>query len=68
MDTGAVITNKSTNQMTGLDQMMAVGLMSMINEETHQANDFHLKFSRGRAEKGVWRATSFTQQRELLVL
>lgn len=35
MDTGAVITNKPTNQAAGLDQMIAVGLMSKINEEIH---------------------------------
>lgn len=60
MDTGAVITNKPTNQAAGLDQMIAARLMSKINEETHRVNDFHLTSSGGRLESCIGKASFFT--------
>jgi hypothetical protein len=48
MDTDAVIANKPTDQVTGHDQIITPGLMSMVGEETHQVNsDIHLTSSRG---------------------
>lgn len=59
-DTGVVITNKPTNQAAGLDQMIAAGLMSKINEETHRVSDFHLTSSGGRVESWIGKALFFT--------
>lgn len=60
MDTGAVITNKATNQVAGSDQMRVTGLMSTINEETHRANDSHLTSSGGSVESWIGKASFFT--------
>lgn len=60
MDTGAVITNKTTNQAAGRDQMRTVGLMSTISEETHPANDSHLTSSGGSVESWIGKASFLT--------